>query len=260
MYLILCPEMDPCGRWLAEGLRAAGLDPVELVSEQTFSAGRDWHHRLSGTEAWFSVRLPDGRVIDSRRVAGTINRLQLVRPPQLAQAGRDDGLYAEQEFAALAMSLLACLPAPLFNPPASQGLSGALRHPSEWIWLAVQSGLPTLPYVLESATQGDPFEGWRPLVPAEAPTRTAFAVGDELVCEESPDDDFAGSLSAGHRQACLELARRTNLPLLGIDFLPLGAGRMVFVGASACPDLTRGGAPLLAALARQLQGEELAAA
>ncbi len=260
MYLILCPEIDPCGEWLARGLRAAGLDPVELVSDQVFAAGRDWYHQLDGTEAWFRVRLPDGRVIDSRRVAGTVNRLQLVRPPQLSQAGQDDGLYAEQEFTALVMSLLACLPAPLFNPPASQGLSGAMRHPSEWVWMAVQAGLPTLPYVLESGTQDDPFDTWGPLVPPGAPTRTVLAVGDELVCGESVAKEFAGSLSAGYRQACLELARRADLPLLGIDFLPLGGEQIVFVSASPCPDLTRGGAPLIEALARQLQGEERAVA
>ena len=174
---------------------------------------------------------------------GTINRTHMMIPPQIGVGSEADRSYAEQEFAAFALSVLQSLQTPLLNPPSPQGLCGAHKHPSELVWHAAQAGLPTLPYVYDTQAEGHSSAGWTPLVPYGTPVETSFVVGEEVI----------GPVTAGHRQGCSELARTLGLPLIGVDFLPLSDGGSAFVDASPCPDLTKGGPEMIQALARTLQ-------
>lgn len=244
MHLILTADGDPDTVWLTRGLTQAGLDTVAVTAGE-LAAARDVRHVVSAEGAWFSMQLPDGRRLDSRSIEGTVNRLQYVLPAQIASADGEERSYAEQEFSAFMLSILACLPEPVLNAPSPQGLCGAVKHPSELVWLAGQAGLPTMPYVFEARASNDPTMGWEPVVPRDTPAVTVYVVGDAVV----------GTLPPGLRHGCKVLAGVLGQPLLGIDFLPMPAGRMVFVGASPCPPLAPGGEPLVDALALALRGD-----
>lgn len=248
MHLVLTAAADPEAAPLLAGLQEAGLD-VTGVTAEALAEGQDWTHEVTSDGAWFTVRLPDGRELDSRKIMGTVNRVQYALPARIAAAPEVERSYAEQEFSAFLLSVLACLPGPVLNPPTPQGLSGAIKHPSELVWRAAQSGLPVLPYVFDARSGAAPAIDWASLAPPGAPVSTIYAVGPETVGEAPP------ALRAG----VLALAQDLGLPFLGADFLALPGRRAAFVGASPVPPLAPGGAALIAAIARALDGSEAAA-
>jgi len=241
MQLILASEADSCAAWLAAELGRVGLDPL-FVTAEALAAGTDWCHEVSDAGAWFTVRLADGRRLDSRRLSGTVNRVQALWPSHIGGADETERAYAEQEHAALFLSVLACVPGPVLNPPTPQGLCGAIRHPSELVWRAAQAGLPTLPYVFEGRAADEPTAGWGPIVPPGAPITTVHVV----------DGTVVGALPPGLREGAAALAADLDVPLLGVDLLWIEPGRPAFAGASPVPPLSPGGGPLVAAIGRAL--------
>jgi hypothetical protein len=242
MWLMICSAQDESAFWAYQGLRARGLIPFEFVTAEMLTTNARWEHTVGVNGANFNVTLADGRVINNRYVSGVVNRLTHV--PLQHLAGTPDFEYATQEYTALFMSWVKALPSPIFNGVHSQGLSGAWRHVSEWVWLAAQAGLPTPAYLQTSHDEIDETIQLRRIVPDGTATTMAITLGDRV---------FGPNLPPQISHACKELARISETPLLGIE-LTLGqsSGPWTFVGATPLPDLRLGGQPLLDELARQL--------
>jgi hypothetical protein len=242
MWLMLCPAQDTSALWAYQGLRARGLYPFELVTAEMLTTRARWEHTIGVDGANFNITLADGRVINNRYVNGVVNRLTHV--PLQHLAGAPDYDYAMQEYTALFMSWLKALPSPVFNGVHSQGLCGAWRHVSEWVWMAAQAGLPTASYHQTSHDEIDETKQLRRIVPDSTRTMMVITLGDRV---------FGQSVPPRISHACKELARISETPLLGIE-LTVGQshGLWTFAGATPLPDLRIGGESLLNELARQL--------
>jgi len=242
MWLMICSENDSSALWAFQGLQARGLRPFHLVTTEMLTRNTKWEHTVGVDGAQINITLADGRVINNRHVRGVVNRMTHVPLEHLA--GASDYDYALQEYTALFMSWLNALPNPVFNGVDTQGLSGAWRHASEWVWLAAQAGLPTPDYLQTSHDQIDESVELRRLVPETTKTMMAITVRDRV---------FGPTLPTTFRKGCAELARISKTPLLGVEFgVKPGANSLVFAGATPMPDLRLGGEPLLDALAVNL--------
>jgi len=238
MWLILCSGQDISALWAYHGLQWRGLT-VELVTAESLTANVRWVHTVGLKGANTNITLADGRMIDSRLVRGVVNRLTHVPLQHLRDA--PDFEYATQEYTALFMSWLKTLRGPIYNGVDAQGLSGAWRHASEWVWLASLAGLKTLPYKQSSDDQFDETTQLRRVVPEGTSTSMAIALGDQV---------FGPNLPPQTTRACRELARISKTPLLGIELVSdVSSHSWAFAGATPMPDLRLGGEPLLDALA-----------
>jgi hypothetical protein len=244
-WLVLASEFDEAGRWVAEGLAAAGPEAVVFVTDADL-ANATWTHHVGDHSASTRVDLADGRTIDSADVGGTVNRLTHVPPRLVDELVDDDRQYGLQEFSALVMSWLASLPAPTLNPPDTRGLSGAWRSPAEWALLAGAAGLDAAPVLFDSAA-AQPFgwSGW-----SGRPT-SATLVEDVIVVGASV---FSGpELTVTAADACRRLAMLSDTPILGITFAD-GLTSPV-VGATPLPDVRAGGDAMIEALTEALRAE-----
>jgi hypothetical protein len=127
----------------------------------------------------------------------------------------------------------------MLNRPAPQCLGGPWRHPSEWVWLAAQAGLLTMPY-----QQSDWLEAPSSNALARNSARTIIVVKNTCCGPTAPPSVAAG---------CLRLAQLSGTNVLGLDFHLAPSGDWVFTSATPMPDLRLGGSALLDALARALQ-------
>ena len=242
MWLILASQNDAAALWAYQGLRNRGLYPLELVFTEMLPFALKWDHRVSAADLSIAITLADGRVFKNSAVRGVLNRLTHVPLDHLK--GNDDYDYATQEYAAFFMSWLASFQQPVLNPACAQGLAGAWRHISEWVWLAARAGLPTPKFRQTSADEVDEAIEVRRLFPEGTPVFTSIVVQDRVVGQ---------SITPEIERACLKLAQLSETPLLGIDFAMSAVGApWEFAGATPLPDLIRGGDPLLDALANAL--------
>lgn len=242
MWLVLCSAQDVSGLWAFQGLQLRGLRPIELVTAEMLPYSLKWEHTLGASDPSISITLVDGRVIKNGAVRGVLNRLTHV--PLQHLAGAPDYDYAVQEYTAFFMSWLFALPQPVLNRADAQGLCGAWRHMSEWLWLADRAGLPTPIYRQTSTDQIDEAVEMRRLHPVGTATVGAIVVGDRV---------FGPSFPAEIREACLRMAQLSKTALFGIEFTESASGNgWTFAGATPLPDLRMGGEPLLNALAEEL--------
>jgi hypothetical protein len=232
---VVCAANDLAALWAARGLAARGLQPLEVVTAEALAYNLRLAHSVTVKgRARTTFTLADGRIFDSTAIRGALNRLQTLPSEHLRGAGEIDRQYAEQELYALFLSWLHGLPGPVLNPPSPQGLSGAWRHQSEWLWRAAQAGLPTITYAQSERYAPSPSVAQRTLIVAGGVCCGARA---------------APEISA----AAARLAQAAQTPLLGLDFHLDPAGRWLFANANPAPDLRLGGEPLLDALAAALQ-------
>jgi hypothetical protein len=242
MWLLLCSGHDAAAFWAYEGLRARGLLPLELITGEMLLKSRKWEHRVDATGASISITLADGRIINNKEVRGTLNRLTYV--PLESLASTPDYDYATQEYAAFFMSWLNALPPPVLNGAAAQGLCGAWRHVSEWVWLAAKAGIATPDYRQTSHDTFDEKKEMRKLFPEGTSTTLVLTVGERIVGPDLPREI---------RDGCLRLAQLAQTPLLGIELVRnKTSDSWIFAGATHMPDLRLGGKPLLDALAAEL--------
>jgi len=242
MWLVICSAQDESAIWAYQGLRMRGLSPVELVTADMLTTNARWKHTVGVDGANINITLADGRVIDNRAVRGVVNRLTHVPLEHLSAA--PDFEYATQEYTALFMSWLRALPTPMYNEVDNQGLCGAWRHASEWVYLANQAGLPTVEYVQSSHDEIDDATTLRRLVRNGTPTTMAITVGDRV---------FGPYLPPAVSRACRELSRLSRTQILGIELAPGSTSHsLAFAGATPMPDLRLGGEPFLDALAVSL--------
>jgi hypothetical protein len=234
VWLVLCHDTDAAARWAAQELRRRGLQPLELITAETLALGTVWRSRIGSTERAIEIRLSDGRVIDSRRVRGTINRLQWV-PAEAVQLGTPtDQAYALQELYAFYMGWLYSLPRPILNPPTPQGLSGRWRYPSEWAWLAGQAGLAVQPLRITPATH-EAVAALSLQLPSPGRRRTILVLDGEVI----------GDAPTAVADGVEHLWALADTPLLGVEFDLGSDDSWIFAGVSVSPDLRSGGDALL---------------
>ncbi|MFH9726021.1 hypothetical protein ACH4M4_24120 [Streptomyces sp. NPDC017254] len=283
MWLVLCDAEDRAARWAADGLRARGLDPVEVVEAGTLTRTARSTHRIeeergegqdgvdsdrtgedlpagdaaagdapAGDRARFELTLPDGRKLASDAVHGVVNRLTHAPVGHLRFASPADTAYAMAEWDALVLSWIQCLAPVTVNRPSALGLSGTLRSPAEWTVLAAAAGLEVPPLRLTDDTTHEESTD-------RLSTRTLLVLGDEVY------GGYGGyGVRGGHgvrdvhgvhidealdglSPACLSLARGAGADLLGIHLKPDAHTRhgARFAGATLLPDLRIAGAPML---------------
>ena len=241
MWLILCSSTDSPALWAYEGLQKLGLEPLELIFPEHLAFARLWEHRVGAGGVTVKIVLPDGRTICTSRVRGALNRL--FAPPQdLIQIGApSDREYATGEMMAFYLSWLYGLPGAVINRPAPQGLSGAWRHSSEWVWLAGLAGLSTPPY---RQTGRDTIDhGYRSLVPANEQVTKLVVLQNQV---------YGSALPHGVAFACQKLAKSAGTETLGIDVYRATDSQWIFAAATPLPDFTIGGTPLLEHMAQIL--------
>ena len=95
MWLVLCTSDDLPALWVARGLIARGLQPLEVVTAEALAYNQRFEHRLVAGRPSVNITLADGRVIDSKTVRGTFNRLNFI-PGSHLRASSKDRQYAEQ--------------------------------------------------------------------------------------------------------------------------------------------------------------------
>jgi len=239
MWLVLCSANDYSALWAARGLKSCGLLPLEIVSPESLAYNLRFDHRIITSETDTKIALADGRVIDSATVCGTLNRLQLVPFKHLRGASQTDRQYAEQEIYSLFLSWLYGLQGVMLNRPTPQGLCGAWRHLSEWVWLATKAGLSTPGY-----KQSGYKTGSLSVNKSNSRLQSLVVVNDNC---------FGASASLDVKDGCVRLSKLCSTPLLGIDFQVAPKGEWIFTNATPMPDLTLGGALLLRALANGLR-------
>jgi hypothetical protein len=240
VWLVLCEPWDLSAFWAYRGLMARGLRPLELFDSTALAASTRWTHVVGPSGTDIEITLADQRGIHGSEVCGALNRLVSVNPPQIARAAPADREYAAQEFYALFLSWLHCLPGAVVNRPSPLGLSGRWHHRPEWEVLAARAGLRTVPY--REGSHGTAVEG---RAERHRPVCTAIVTGDEVI--GAPPD-------AAVRDACRSLRRLSGMDLLGIELAEAPDGDWTFRTATPHPDLSVGGEPLLDVLADVLKG------
>jgi hypothetical protein len=243
MWMVLCHTYDTGALWAYRGLKARGLEPLELVTAEVLAYSVRWAHRVASDDSSIDVTLADGRRLRGADLCGVLNRLLTVPTELWRRTDAGEREYVEQELYAFYLSWLAGLTCPVVNRATPQGFAGTWRHESEWVWLASRAGLPAPRFVVSS---DDPPAGQGVAVrlrPAGASVKTAIVVGEAVVGDAVPPEIGDG---------CRRLAELSGTSLLGVDFVSGPTGEWTFAGASPTPDLAHGGAPLLDRLAAAL--------
>jgi hypothetical protein len=242
LWLIIAPSTDTSALWAFDGLKAAGLAPLEFVSAEALGSARYWEHRLGTGGVSVKFVLEDGRTFCNSRVRGVLNRLVSAPLESVACAARCDRDYAVHETLALYLSWMHSLPGPLLNRPTPQGLCGRWRHSSEWVWLAGRAGLRVETYRQRGS---DPVDlGYKSLAPCNKPVLSAIVCGRQVFGAQFPPDVQAG---------CIRLAELSETDLLGIEFYSGPRHAWTFAHATPLPDLRIGGWALIQCFARGLR-------
>ena len=250
MWLVLTEPYDEAGAWLADGLRSHAPFPVTLLTTREITQGAQTTHGSDDGREWFRIQLYNDIVIDSRELRGVVNRVCAL-PPGLAfrlQAPQRD--YAEQNFGLPLLHLLHGFPGPVLNRPTPQGISGDFRLDFEWSALATQVGFSRTP-ARQLWNKSAPHS--RSGSPEKASAVTGVVVvGDQVV----PLNESTASLPPFAVSCCRRLAALSRSTLLGLELTRTSGEEWQFLRASLRPNLTPGGARVLAAVARVLSSPE----
>jgi hypothetical protein len=242
VYLVLCHPYDAAAIWAHGALGAAVDGRVELVLSSELARAVRWRHRVTaGGGLDLCVELDDGRELRSSEVHGVLNRLMSAPLEVVAAGDSDDAEYATAELVAFYMSWLNAFGVTI-NRPTPLGLCGAWRHGSEWAVLAARAGLDAPDY--RQSDDDPPEHGFGSLAPPGAALTSVLELRGEL---------FGPALAGDVAEACVRLAELSGTDLLGIDLCAPASGAPALAYATPWPDLRRGGAPLIGALARALE-------
>jgi hypothetical protein len=246
MWLILSEKTDVAALWAYQRLQERGLTPLEWITPELLTLNVRWEHSLGAKGKKIEITLANGRKIDNQTIQGVVNRLVSVPFEWQVLTHPDDREYTIQELTAFYLSWLCALPCMMLNRPTPQGLFGQWRHPSEWVWLAAQAGLPTSPYRQSSDSTENECDWSMESTGYSSSKQTVFVVDERVigVPETSPV-----------RSGCQHLAKLSGTQLLGIDFAVTPKRNWLFTGATPLPDLRLGGVNLLNALFEILQSK-----
>jgi hypothetical protein len=200
VWLVTCQDGDSDAVLLADRLREAGLEPLELVLATELVHGARWEHRVGNWGSRTQLRLADGREIDSGDVHGVLNRLLWITADGFLGASDTDREYAGGELHALVQSWLEGFGSRAVNRPAGLGLCGPWRTPDQWRALAREAGLAirAFPEASEQALELAPVlvidgeiveDGGAPARVCEGALRLAAGLGHDLI-ELRFDEDW----------------------------------------------------------------------
>jgi hypothetical protein len=231
VYCVFCRADDLPALWAYRGLKRRGLDPLEIFTPEALVYNRRLEHRLQASETITRIELADGRVLESAKLRGVLNRLSYLPVDHFRAALADDRPYAGLEQQAIFLSWMHALPGVVINRPWPRSLCGEFRSPAEWVWLAVKAGLPVLPY---HQSDGQALD-----YPLKNATYRMVAFDGQIYNVFYPwvDESLRNSIHL--------LAGLSGLRLMGLDFLLNPAGEPQFVNATSLPDLQLGGDVLL---------------
>ena len=223
MWLILCEADDLTAGWVSLRLKERGHS-VETVVAEELVYGAEWSFTLSGEGSGSRLRLARCITIDSHQVQAVLNRLTRIPDDYAGTLPQRDREYVHEEYHAFLTSWLFSFQCPVLNPPGEYSLSGDARDPSEWVWLALQSGLPAA----------------FPIPEHDSDAVSACVIGDEVLSESLPPE---------LHDPCRRLSLATGLPALGLRFVR-DSGTLRFYSATPAPDYRALGLPAIDALER----------
>jgi hypothetical protein len=240
MWLVICNAGDSSSHWVRSGLQKRSLAPVELITTESLMTSVRWEHRLGKARISTKFELLDGRQFNDREVQGTLNRMLYIPQESLLLIKPSERPYIAQELTSLFLSWLYSVPGVMVNRPTPQGLCGQWRHISEWVFLAAQAGLPTLPYRQSGNDVNLGLGIQTSLAPSGWNIQTSIVFNGVIYGASFPPEIQAG---------CLRLWQASRTELLGIELACGPAGEYAFSGANVYPTLNLGGEALLDALA-----------
>jgi hypothetical protein len=254
-FVVLADPTDEVALWAAAALRRHLGSSVALVSPADLAFARAFTYRSVGADEQSCVALDDGRVLESPRLRGVLNRLTGVYVEHWRRLGARDATYAEAEMHAAQLAWLHSLGSVVDNPPTPFWLGGTYRRPQQWRVTAQRLGIPA-PGVRETAGSLVAAVGGAP-EHGEAPAR----YDDQGLLDALPDMSELRRLVTYRGQVfgdCDEqtsawaraLAHAAALPLLGVDVAVGSRGAPTVVDVTAQPDLRVGGEALVSCLAR----------
>src|SRR5262245_31489441 len=97
MWLVLCRADDLSALWAWKGLKARGVEPLELVTSEGLASGLRWNHRVGRERPSTALDLADGRRIRCHDVRGVLNRIAMAPESPWSFATAADREYAFQE-------------------------------------------------------------------------------------------------------------------------------------------------------------------
>lgn len=233
LWLVVCAAEDVSALWAYRRLERAGLSPLHLIEQSTVTAPLVLRHRVGVGGTSTVLQLATGLEIDSREVRGVLNRTTMLGTDHLARVDPVDREYSLAETYAVFLSWLSGLTCPVVNRPTPTGTAGPLVHPSVlalWGW---QCGFAPPPFEMGSQITGHihPAGVADGVAPRHNGVTEVLVVGDHVLPAELPLDV---------RDACLCLARRADVALLGIA-LRAGVERWELLAGTTLPDLRTGG-------------------
>ncbi len=238
MWLVLTEPFDPSGDWLAQELAKHASEEVLHLTSRDIAAASQADRGVDDGGVWFRVVAASGRVVESRRLRGVVNRI-CSSPGALTHSmgGR------ATESPALGAPLMRWLhrwPGPVLNRPNLDGLSGDFRPTFWWLDHAVRAGFAVprsqQDFGGKSSPSNDPASVW------------VAVVGDDVRALDDPGRVIATSL----RSRCRRLAQATGASILGVEATSTHTGEWTFLGASLRPDLSRGGEALVLSVVHAL--------
>ena len=180
-------------------LRSLGLDAGSSSSQAPSSSTARAGNTGSAAAAPDPAGLADGRVIDSRRVRGVLNRLLWVSAEGFAGASESDREYAGGELYALVQSWLASARRAGDQPPGRHRLAGS-----------VADGRP-MAGARPRGRPGDPALPGATRPPTPPAVRRVLVIDGRVVDDDGAPDDCP-------RRGAERLARIVDLDLLEARF------------------------------------------
>ena len=158
---------------VAGAVRARG-GTVDLLGATELAAAR-WSHSISEGVAATTIRLRDGRRVDSDQVGTVLNLIPALPALGFDAAGDRDRVYAQGEQQALFVSFLAGLDDRLIGGVDGQGPTGMWSW-ARWASLAHRCGMPTAVGSFDSTVP----EVSNPVAVLGAGFRQVTVVGDRV--------------------------------------------------------------------------------
>jgi hypothetical protein len=229
--VVCCDEGDVSAGWLARGLAERARD-VTLVTTRSLLRSVRWTHTLDANGARTVVVLTDGRTLGDEETTTIVNRVARVPTEHLPIAAADRD-YADQELHAIWLSWLSSGPRVL-NRAKPTGLCGEGLSQAGWLVEAGRHGLPTARIVRAPGLEPDPDE-------------LRWEASLLVACGAAFGPPAVRHLAEG----AVRLAQAVDADLLEVHLGRREEGPTV-LGATALPDLRRGGDALLDHLAEVL--------
>lgn len=225
MMCLLCEPEDDDALWLAAALQHRG-EEVTCVLPQELMVGSSLSCRIDSTAVRSTLRLHDGRVLDTGLLRLVVNRL-VDLPVPAPGAAPADRRYLAEEWRAATTAWLRTMPCPVLNPPRAAFLAGPLLPVPAWRAIGSACGFTTV--------------AWQ----SDLPTDAADPV--HVVCVAGRCVQPTGTVPPEVVSCLSTMAHHVGCPLLGATF-HRADGRWALCAATPRPRLAAFGDALVDAV------------